>query len=306
MTFYAMFRHPVVQLARIAAGLALAAQLSGTQAAELGEARARSFIGQPLVAEIELTSLTQPGALVQVELASADVYKAANVAMPAGLAMVVERRGARQFLRVRSSKAADYGHVNLFFELSEGGPHVVRAVTVWLTPNPVPAPVVAAPVARAAPQAARPRTPPVAAKAVENEEALKQQNGELTAKLVAVEDKMKVLQSTIGVDAAPVPVPAPVPVAAPVKVVAMLTKPVPVPVVLEPVRSRAWLWISLGTLLLLLLAGTVYFILKRGKAEEEAEAVETAPGNVWIRLRERFRPKHWADGTAAGGEVAPG
>jgi len=131
-----------------------------TQAAELGEPRVSSFIGQPLVADIELTMLEDAANPVQVRLANANVYKGANIGMPAVLStlkMSVMRRDGRQFLHVTSLGAVESEHLHLYLELHDGSQLTVRLATLFLTPDPHPAPP-PAPVA-----------PPVPAKAAEPE-----------------------------------------------------------------------------------------------------------------------------------------
>ncbi|MFL6673932.1 MAG: FimV family protein [Massilia sp.] len=166
------------------AGLAL----TGAHAAELGEPRVSSHIGQQLVADIELTMLDDAAAPVQVRLANPDVYRGADLALPpilSSLTMSVMQRDGRQFLHVTSLKPVDSDHLHLYLELADGGRRSVRLATIWLAPDPNPAPPPAAPVRAPAPApaadepmawaapaeapprlrpAARPAVPPVLAK----------------------------------------------------------------------------------------------------------------------------------------------
>ncbi|WP_036252827.1 FimV family protein, partial [Massilia sp. BSC265] len=83
----------------------LAATSWSAEAAELGEPRVSSFIGQPLVADIELTMLEDAANPVQVRLAHPNVYRGANIGMPAvlsSLRMSVMQRDGRQFLHITS------------------------------------------------------------------------------------------------------------------------------------------------------------------------------------------------------------
>lgn len=162
--------------------LLISALLAGaSQAAELGEPRVSSFIGQPLVADVELVMLEDAGKAVAVRLAHPEVYRGANVLMPpvlSTLSMSVMRRDGRQFLHVTSLKPVDTPHLHLYLELVDGSQRTVRLATLWLSPDPnpappppppvpvpapVPAPVIAAPVVQPvkAPLAvaARPRPP---------------------------------------------------------------------------------------------------------------------------------------------------
>jgi len=145
------------------------ALLSGAAgAAELGEAQVRSYIGQQLVADIELTMLDAPATPVQVRLANPNVYRGANIGMPhvlSTLNMTVTQRDGRQFLRVTSLAPVESSRLHLYLELADGGQRGVRLVTLpmALNPNPPPPP---APVRIAAPVVAdTPAPAPVVAKA---------------------------------------------------------------------------------------------------------------------------------------------
>ncbi|WP_305824560.1 hypothetical protein [Massilia brevitalea] len=112
-------------------------------AAELGDARVLSYIGQPLAADVELTSVEEPSKPVQAHLARPDVYRGANIAMPpvlSGLDIAVIRQGGKQFLRLASVKPVESKHLHVYLELVDGGQRSVRLVTLWLTPDPNPAP----------------------------------------------------------------------------------------------------------------------------------------------------------------------
>jgi hypothetical protein len=122
--------------------LALAALVS-VHAAELGDPRVSSHIGQPLVADVELTLLDDPATPVQVRVASPEVYNGAGIAVPpvlASLNLSVMRRDGRQFLHVTSLRPVDADHVHLYLELVDKGQRAVRLATLWLTPDPAPAP----------------------------------------------------------------------------------------------------------------------------------------------------------------------
>ncbi|PHV17331.1 hypothetical protein CSQ90_08405 [Janthinobacterium sp. BJB303] len=109
-------------------------------AAELGDMAVLSHLGQPLLAEIELTALAPDEASgVAVRLASPDVYRGGGVAMdPAlqGLTISPLERGGRRYVRVTTEKAIQAGHVHLYLLLGNGGAAVVRLGTLWLTPAP--------------------------------------------------------------------------------------------------------------------------------------------------------------------------
>jgi hypothetical protein len=220
-------------------------------AAELGEARVSSHIGQPLVADIELAMVDDPAQAVTVRVASPEVYNGAGIAVPPvlpNLNLSVMRRDGRQFLHVTSLRAIDSEHLHLYLELTDKGQRTVRLATLWLTPDPNPAPVPAplpAPVpvtvTRAEPAPARPRAqakpaapalplpvhapqaaaPAVCTRQVEQAKvcaALAGKNAELNAKIGTLEGKVKSLQATLGVAPAtvkPAPAPAPAPEHAP-------------------------------------------------------------------------------------------
>ena len=119
------------------------AALSVAHAAELGEARVSSHIGQQLVADIELSMVEDPAAQVAVRVASAEVYRGAGIALPPvlpSLNLAVMRRDGRQFLHVTSLRPVDADHLHLYLELADKGQRVVRLATLWLTPDPNPAP----------------------------------------------------------------------------------------------------------------------------------------------------------------------
>jgi hypothetical protein len=167
--------------------LALSSVFGAASAAELGEARVSSHIGQPLVADIELTMIDDPSAAVAVRIASPEVYNGAGIAMPPVLASVtlsVMRRDGRQFLHVTSLRPVDGEHLHLYLELQDKGQRAVRLATLWLTPDPnpapapppVPAPVRAEPAPIPAPPAvAVPAPRPLAARKLEEEGAKRPQ-----------------------------------------------------------------------------------------------------------------------------------
>jgi Tfp pilus assembly protein FimV len=119
------------------------AALVPVHAAELGDPRVSSHIGQPLVADVELTLLDDPATPVQVRVASPEVYNGAGIAVPpvlASLNLSVMRRDGRQFLHVTSLRPVEADHVHLYLELVDKGQRAVRLATLWLTPDPAPAP----------------------------------------------------------------------------------------------------------------------------------------------------------------------
>ncbi|APA69771.1 type IV pilus assembly protein FimV [Janthinobacterium sp. 1_2014MBL_MicDiv] len=134
--------------------------LPPVMAAELGEMAVLSHVGQPLLAEIELTALAPDEAQgVAVRLASPDVYRGGGIGMdPAlqGLTINPFERGGRRYVRVTTAKAIQSGHLHLYLLLGNGGGAIVRLATLWLTPSP---PVASAPARVAAPPEAMPAAP---------------------------------------------------------------------------------------------------------------------------------------------------
>jgi pilus assembly protein FimV len=169
---------------RAAALFLLAAGLYGgpLRAAELGEVKVNSHIGQQLSADIELVDLTPADlAELQARLANPDVFKGANLSIPpvlGGLHISVAKRDNRRFLHLTTLQPVSAEALHLFLELSSGGRQIIRAASLWLTPEPpaqrvarasvVPAAMPyspsqpAAPVPATAPQApaAAPQAPP--------------------------------------------------------------------------------------------------------------------------------------------------
>ncbi len=149
-----MQRTPFLTTIFACAGALLLA--AAAPAAELGDIAVRSYIGQPLAADIELVQLAPDEvSALQVRLAQQDVYRGANISMNPALASLhlsVVRRDGRQFLHVTTTRNIDADYVHLFLELSAAGRQDVRAATVWLQadPNPPPPPPPAMTAAQAA------------------------------------------------------------------------------------------------------------------------------------------------------------
>ncbi|AQR68195.1 hypothetical protein BZG29_07360 [Janthinobacterium sp. LM6] len=137
--------------------------LPPVMAAELGDMAVLSHVGQPLLAEIELTALTpEEAGGVAVRLASPDVYRGGGIGMdPALQTLTISplERGGRHYVRVTTRQAIQAGHVHLYLLLGSGNGAVVRLGTLWLTPA-LPAAAVAAVSAPARP--AVPAPAPVA------------------------------------------------------------------------------------------------------------------------------------------------
>lgn len=190
-------------------------------AAELGDARVTSYIGQQLVADIDLTLLDAPGAPVQVRLAHPNVYRGANIGMPkvlSTLTMKVMQRDGRQFLHVTSLAPVESDHLHLYLELLDGGQSNVRLATLWLTPDPNPAPPPPpAPVAPPAPVPAPVAAPVVAQVAEPKPAPVKPAPARVQRPVTPPKPKVEpkpepvaeVKQPTPKAEAAPLPLPAP-------------------------------------------------------------------------------------------------
>ena len=143
----------ITLLRALACAVLLAPAGPAVHAAELGDVAVRSFIGQPLAADIELVALA-PDELnaLQVKLAQADVFRGANITMNPALSsvrMAVVKRDQKQFLHVTTTRPITAEYVHLYLELSAAGRHDVRLATVWLQVDPNP-PAPPAPLAAAA------------------------------------------------------------------------------------------------------------------------------------------------------------
>ncbi|MED5598342.1 type IV pilus assembly protein FimV [Janthinobacterium sp. P210006] len=126
--------------------------LPPVMAAELGDMVVLSHVGQPLLAEIELTALAPEEASgVAVRLASPDVYRGGGIGMDPALQTLtispLERAG-RHYVRVSTRQAIQAGHVHLYLLLGNGSGAIVRLGTLWLTPAP---PAASAPARPAVP-----------------------------------------------------------------------------------------------------------------------------------------------------------
>nr|WP_308624246.1 FimV/HubP family polar landmark protein [Massilia rubra] len=112
---------------------------SSAYAAGLGKLTVLSALGQPLNAEIELTSVANDEASGLVaKLAPAEAFRQANIDFnPALLSLrfSVEQRGGRQFIKVTSSQPVNEPFVDMLLELSWGSSgRLVREYTFLLDP----------------------------------------------------------------------------------------------------------------------------------------------------------------------------
>jgi pilus assembly protein FimV len=111
---------------------------SAAHAAGLGKLTVLSALGQPLRAEIELTSVSsEEAAGLAAKLASPDAFRAANIEFnPALLSLrfALEQRSGRQYIKVSSSQPLNEPFVDLLLELSWNNGRLVREYTFLLDP----------------------------------------------------------------------------------------------------------------------------------------------------------------------------
>ncbi len=107
-------------------------------AAGLGRLNVQSGLGQPLHAEVEVTSAT-PEELqsLQVKLASTEAFKQAGIDVnPAllGISLAIEQRGSRAIVRMTTVQPLNEPYVDLLLELSWANGRLVREYTFLLDP----------------------------------------------------------------------------------------------------------------------------------------------------------------------------
>ncbi|WP_034292254.1 FimV/HubP family polar landmark protein [Herbaspirillum sp. RV1423] len=152
------------RLKKLSAAVAMALALPmGAHAAGMGKLTVLSSLGQPLRAEIELTSVSkeEEGALV-ARLAPADAFRKANIdfnPVLSSLRFSIDQRQGKQFIRITSSQAVNEPFVDLLLELSSGGSRLVREYSFLLDPPDMRKPQ----AAQSAP-AVPPTAPPAAVK----------------------------------------------------------------------------------------------------------------------------------------------
>ena len=112
--------------------------MSGAHAAGFGKLTVLSSLGQPLRAEIELTSVSKDDeAQLVAKLASVESYQQANIDFnPALLSLqfAIDRRGARSFVRVTSPQPMNEPFVDVLMELGGTKTRVIREYTILLDP----------------------------------------------------------------------------------------------------------------------------------------------------------------------------
>ena len=126
-------------LKTLASAVAAAVLFSpAANAAGLGKLTVLSSLGQPLRAEIELTSVSPDEAsAIVAKLAPTDAFRAANIDFNPTLLSLrfeVEARNGRQFIRISSSQPVNEPFVDMLLELNWTGGRMVREYTFLLDP----------------------------------------------------------------------------------------------------------------------------------------------------------------------------
>jgi len=122
------------------------------QALGLGRLTVQSALGEPLRAEIDVTSLgaDEAGSL-QLRVASPDAYRAAGVdynnVLPATRVQLMKRPDGRPYLRVTSDRAVLEPFIDVILEMNWASGRLVREYTLLLDPPVTPRNVATAPVA---------------------------------------------------------------------------------------------------------------------------------------------------------------
>ncbi|WP_313033107.1 FimV/HubP family polar landmark protein [Massilia alkalitolerans] len=136
---------------------------SAASAAGLGKLTVLSALGQPLRAEIELTTTAgEDASSLAVKLASPEAFRAANIEFnPALLSLRfnVEQRAGRQFIRVSSTQPLNEPFVDMLIELSWNSGRLVREYTFLLDPAELRNTQPAQAAAETRPAAAQPSAP---------------------------------------------------------------------------------------------------------------------------------------------------
>ena len=143
-------------------GLALAtACLWGldARALGLGQLRVQSALGEPLRAEIDVTSLSsEEAATLVLRVAPPDAYRAAGVdynsILPGTQVQLLKRADGRSYLRLTSDRAVVEPFVDVILEANWASGRLMRDFTLLLDPPATPRNLAAAPAPAPAPAVA--------------------------------------------------------------------------------------------------------------------------------------------------------
>jgi pilus assembly protein FimV len=153
----------------LALALSLAFALPAADAAGLGRLTVQSALGQPLRAEVEVTSVARDeAATLAVRLASQSAFRQANLEFNPALAQLrfdLDKRADGNFVvRISSLNPVNEPYLDVLLELTWATGRVLREYTVLLDPPALRAqPDVLPPVAAAAPAPAAPAAAPAPA-----------------------------------------------------------------------------------------------------------------------------------------------
>ena len=130
--------NPPAFAVKVITAVVAAITLSGANAAGLGKLTVLSSLGQPLRAEIELTSVSQDEAgSLMAKMASVQAFRNANVEYNPALMSVhfaIEHRGSRQVVRVTSSQPMNEPYLGFLLELTSNKGQIQREYTFLLDP----------------------------------------------------------------------------------------------------------------------------------------------------------------------------
>ena len=126
------------------------------QALGLGRLTVQSALGEPLRAEIDVTSLTpEEAGTLTLRVASPDAYRAAgvdyNTVLPGTRVQLMKRQDGRSYLRVTSDRAVVEPFVDVILEMNWASGRLVREYTLLLDPPSTPRNMAAAPAPSVAP-----------------------------------------------------------------------------------------------------------------------------------------------------------
>jgi pilus assembly protein FimV len=153
-------KHRKLNAGRFAlSGLAIAtACLWGlnAQALGLGRLTVQSALGEPLRAEIDVTSLSaEEAGTLSLRVASPEAYRAAGVdynpVLPGTQVQLMKRADGRSYLRVTSDRAVVEPFVDVILEMNWASGRLVREYTLLLDPPGTPRNVAAAPAPSVSP-----------------------------------------------------------------------------------------------------------------------------------------------------------
>jgi len=128
----------VFSLKALSAAVLTATLFANAHAAGLGKLTVLSSLGQPLHAEIELTSVSKDElSTLAPRLASVDAFKQAGIDFNPvlfNLRFAVEQRAGRTFIRVTSPQPINEPFVDMLIELGGGNSRLIREYTFLLDP----------------------------------------------------------------------------------------------------------------------------------------------------------------------------